>query len=74
MYSILSKSGKDYHVYYVSMATLTDVMHGYKTLQMYGFPIQSHGKHSRVHTILNQIQCMIQYNVRKFDSYESYLA
>ena len=42
--AILSKSGNGRHVY-VRVATPTHATRGRKTLKVYGFPIQTYGKH-----------------------------
>ena len=47
--AILSKSGKRSSRLYVYIAASTHVTCGRKTLQMYGFPIQTYGRHSMVH-------------------------
>ena len=44
-----SKSGNGRHVYVLRVVTPTHIVHGHKTLQMYGFPTQIYGENSRWH-------------------------
>ena len=46
--AVLSKSGEDRHIH-VCVTTPTHIARGRKTLQMYGFPIQTYGKTSKCH-------------------------